>query len=101
MSCPNALDITGINCTLIAMTNTDIINNGPAFRTGGDGTMRFTISSEERLAMDVMPTGVVIRRPQGLRGGRMSVISVRNEDIPFLAKALQQVLNANREVESI
>ncbi|AHF82864.1 hypothetical protein RLEG3_14010 [Rhizobium leguminosarum bv. trifolii WSM1689] len=63
--------------------------------------MRFTISSEERLAMDVMPTGVVIRRPQGPRGGRMSVISVRNEDIPFLAKALQQVLSANREVESL
>ncbi|WP_221955508.1 hypothetical protein [Rhizobium laguerreae] len=51
--------------------------------------------------MDVMPTGVVIHRPQGPRGGRMSVIPVRNEDIPFLAKALQQVLNANREVESI
>jgi hypothetical protein len=51
--------------------------------------------------MDVMPTGVVIHRPQGPRGGRMSAISVRNEDIPFLAKALQQVLNANREVESI
>ena len=100
MSCPNALDISGINCTLIAMTNTDIINNGPAFRTGGDA-MRFTISSEDRLAMDVVPTGVVIHRPQGPRGGRMSVIPVRNEDIPFLAKALQQVLNANREVESL
>jgi hypothetical protein len=63
--------------------------------------MRFTISSEEKLAMDVMPTGVIIHRPQGPRGGRMSAISVRNEDIPFLAKALQQVLNANREVESL
>lgn len=63
--------------------------------------MRFTISSQERLAMDVLPTGVVIHRPQGPRGGRMSAISVRNEDIPFLAKALQQVLNANREVESL
>ena len=31
MSCPNVLDITGINCTLIAMTNTDIINNGQPF----------------------------------------------------------------------
>ncbi|MHC2456669.1 hypothetical protein ACVMIX_003310 [Rhizobium leguminosarum] len=63
--------------------------------------MRFTISSEEKLAMDVMPTGVVLHRPQGPRGGRMSAIPVRNEDIPFLAKALQQVLNANREVESL
>ncbi|WP_042954392.1 hypothetical protein [Rhizobium leguminosarum] len=52
--------------------------------------MRFTISSEERLAMDVMPTGVVIHRPQGPRGGRMSVISVRNEDIPFLAKVIER-----------
>jgi hypothetical protein len=72
-----------------------------SFSGCGDGVMRFTISSEEKLAMDVMPTGVVIHRPQGPRGGRMSVIPVRNEDIPFLAKALQQVLNANREVESI
>lgn len=32
MSCPNVLDISGINCTLIAMTNIDIINNGPAVR---------------------------------------------------------------------
>lgn len=31
MSCPNALDITGINCTLITMTHTDIINNGQPF----------------------------------------------------------------------
>jgi hypothetical protein len=72
-----------------------------ASRGEGDHGMRFTISSEEKLAMDVMPTGVVIHRPQGPRGGRMSAISVRNEDIPFLAKALQQVLNANREVESL
>lgn len=28
MSCPNVLDISGIKCTLIAMTNSDIINNG-------------------------------------------------------------------------
>ncbi len=100
MSCPNVLDITGINCTLINMIHSDI-NNGPAISEWGDDAMRFTISSEEKLAMDVMPTGVVIHRPQGPRGGRMSAISVRNEDIPFLAKALQQVLNANREVESL
>ena len=34
MSCPNVLDISGINYTLIAMANTDIINNGSVFLTG-------------------------------------------------------------------
>lgn len=35
MSRPFTLDISGINCTLIDMTNSDIINNWPSLRRCG------------------------------------------------------------------